>query len=91
MKHLMILIDNEAFLLKDLGEQNLSSAHLRSDICFHYCDLCKQCGKFLYNAAVPCMLAGEKPDEGTGFYFKKIDTPLAEAFWEGFNWSKNNK
>lgn len=71
MKQLSININGEVYELCDLGEQKLSSSHLRSDICYHFCDLVKQCGKFLYNAAVPCLLGCDTPDEGTGFYFKK--------------------
>ena len=72
MKQVTIVIDGEEFELQNLGEQQLSSYHLRSDICHHFCDLVKQCGKFIYNAAVPCLLGMDHPDEGTGFYFKKV-------------------
>lgn len=71
MKNLSITINDEIYDLMDLGEQKLSSSHLRSDICYHCCDLYKQCGKFLYNAAVPCLLGCETQNEGTGFYFQK--------------------
>ena len=71
MKKVTITINSEVYEIQDLGEQQLSSTHLRSDICYHFCDLFKQCSKFLYNAATPCLLAMDHPDEGTGFYFKK--------------------
>ena len=71
MKKVTITINSEVDEIQDLGEQQLSSTHLRSDICYHFCDLFKQCNKFLYNAATPCLLAMDHPDEGTGFYFKK--------------------
>ena len=71
MKQLSININGEVYELCDLGEQKLSSSYLRSDICYHFCDLFKQCSKFLYNAATPCLLAMDHPDEGTGFYFRK--------------------
>lgn len=72
MKQVSIIINGEKYDIMDLGEQQLSSAYLRSDICYHFCDLFKQCGKFLYNAAVPCLLAMDHQNEGTGFYFKKV-------------------
>lgn len=71
MKQVSINIDGEVYDIQDLGEQQLSSSHLRSDICYHFCDLFKQCSMFLYNAATPCLLAMDRPDEGTGFYFRK--------------------
>lgn len=73
-KSVSIIINGERYDLMDLGEQQLSSSHIRAEICYHFCDLYKQCGKFFYNAAVPCLLGMDHPDEGTGFYFKKIDT-----------------
>ena len=71
MKNVTVTIDSEVYEIQDLGDQQLSSSHLRSDICYHFCDLFKLCSKFLYNAATPCLLAMDNPDEGTGFYFKK--------------------
>lgn len=72
MKQVSIIINDVTYDLLDLGEQELTSSHLRSDICVKYCDLMKVCGQFLYyNAAVPCMLAMDTKEEGTGFYFKK--------------------
>lgn len=71
MKQVSININGEVYDLQDLGEQRLCSSHLRSDICHHFCDLVKQCGQFLYDAAVPCLLGMDTKDEGTGFYFKK--------------------
>ena len=71
MKQVSIIIDGEKYEIQDLGEQQLNSSHLRSDICYHFCDLFQQCSKLLYNAATPCLLALDRPDEGTGFYFKK--------------------
>lgn len=71
MKQVTLIIDDEVFDLEDLGQQQLCSSHLRSDICTRYCDLVCRCGKFLYNAAVPCLLGEVTPDEGSGFYFKK--------------------
>jgi len=70
MKNVTVTIDGEVYEIQNLGEQQLSSSH-RSDICYHFCDLFKLCSKFLYNAATPCLLAMDNPDEGTGFYFKK--------------------
>lgn len=72
MKRVTITIDNETYEIRNLGEQKLCSSRIRADICYHFCDLFKQCGKFLYNAAVPCLLAMDHSDEGTGFYFKKV-------------------
>lgn len=72
MKQVTITIGNETYELRDLGEQQLSSSHLRSDICYHFCDLFNQCSQFLYNAATPCLLGSSHPSEGTGFYFEKI-------------------
>ena len=72
MKKLSISINDEVYVLKDLGEQQLNSSHLRSDICYHFCDLRRQCGKFIFNAAVPCLLAMDDMSEGTGFYFEKL-------------------
>lgn len=72
MKQVSIIIDGDRYDIQDLGEQHLSSSHLRSDICYHFCDLVKQCGRFLFDAAVPCLLACDHPDEGTGFYFRKV-------------------
>ena len=71
MKQVSITINDTTYDLLDLGEQQLNSSHLRSDICVKYCDLMKVCGQFLYNAAVPCMLAMDTKEEGSGFYFKK--------------------
>lgn len=71
MKNVSITINGEIYDIMDLGEQHLSSSHLRSDICYHFCDLMDECGKFLYNAAVPCLLAMDSQEEGTGFYFRK--------------------
>lgn len=71
MKQVSIIINGETYEIQDLGEQQLCSSHLRSDICYHFCDLYKQCSKFLYDAATPCLLAREDQNEGTGFYFKK--------------------
>lgn len=72
MKSVSIIIDGERYDIQDLGEQHLSSSHLRVEICHHFCDLKDQCGKFLFNAAVPCLLACDHPDEGNGFYFRKV-------------------
>ena len=72
MKQVSVIINGEKYELQDLGEQQLSSSHLRCEICYHFCDLVHQCGKFLYNAAVPCLLGMDRPDEGTGFYFSKV-------------------
>lgn len=72
MKQVTIIIDGEEYQLRDLGEQQLDSSHLRSDICIHFCDLFKQCSKFLFNAATPCLLAMDSPDGGTGLYFEHI-------------------
>lgn len=72
MKQVSITINGEVYEIRNLGEQQLNSSHLRSDICYHFCDLRQQCGKFIYNAAVPCLLAMETPNEGTGFYFEKV-------------------
>lgn len=72
MKKLSISINDEVYVLKDLGNQLLNSSHLRSDICYHFCDLRQQCGKFIFNAAVPCLLAMDDINEGTGFYFEKL-------------------
>lgn len=71
MKQVSITINDVTYDLLDLGEQQLDSSHLRSDICYHFCDLMKQCGRFLYDAAVPCLLACDTLDEGNGFYFQK--------------------
>ncbi len=71
MKKITITIDEEKYELQDLGEQLLLSNYPKSEICYHFCDLVKQCGKFLYNTSVPCLLGMDHPDEGTGFYFKK--------------------
>ncbi len=71
MKQVSITINDTTYDLLDLGEQQLSSSHLRSDICVKYCDLMRLCGQFLYNAAVPCMLAMDSKEEGSGFFLKK--------------------
>jgi len=67
-----IILNGERYEIRNLGEQQLTSSYLRSDICHHFCDLVNQCGRFLYDAAVPCLLARDIPEEGTGFYFEKI-------------------
>ena len=71
MKQVSIIIDGEIYDIQDLGPQVLDSAHPRIEICYHFCDLFKQCSRFLYDAAVPCLLACERQDEGNGFYFQK--------------------
>ena len=71
MKQVSVIIDDEKYEIQDLGEQKLCSSHIRADICYHFCDLYNHCSKFLYNAATPCLLAMDNPNEGTGFYFKK--------------------
>ena len=72
MRKVTVIINDQAYDLMDLGEQLLSSSHLRSDICVHNCDLMKECGRFLYDAAVPCLLGlGDDKNGGTGFYFKR--------------------
>lgn len=71
MRNVTVIINGQAYDLMDLGEQKLSSSHLRSDICIHHCDLVKECGRFLYDAAVPCLLGlGDDKNGGTGFYFQ---------------------
>lgn len=72
MKQVTITINGQVYEIRDLGEQKLNSSHLRSDICYHFCDLRQQCGKFIFNAAVPCLLAMDDISEGTGFYFEKL-------------------
>lgn len=71
MRQVTVIINGKAYDLMNLGEQQLDSSHLRSDICIHNCDLMKECGRFLFDAAVPCLL-GLNDDKrgGTGFYFK---------------------
>lgn len=44
MRQVTVIINGQAYDLMDLGEQQLSSSHLRSDICIHNCDLMKECG-----------------------------------------------
>lgn len=71
MRQVTVIINDQAYDLMDLGDQQLSSSHLRSDICIHHCDLMKECGRFLFDAAVPCLLGlGENKNGGTGFYFR---------------------
>lgn len=72
MRQVTVIINNRAYDLMDLGEQQLSSTLLRSDICIHHCDLMAECGRFLYDAAVPCLLGldDDNKNGGTGFYFK---------------------
>ena len=79
MKKVTITINSEVYEIQDLGEQQLSSTHLRSDICYHFCDLFKQCSKFLYNAATPCLLAMDHPDEGRT---KALDSTLRKKNYE---------